>query len=368
MKKLSIWKVLLIMLAVIVIGVIVGITIYNNSDAVKLKKQLDFGQKYLAEMNYEEAVVAFNQAIEIDSRNAEAYLGLADAYLGMGNEEAALEALEAGYEATSDERLQERIDEMRAAAVEREREAAEAVIEREREAAEAVIEREKEAAEENERIAERVEEISQFITSETPINSVDSDEHFLTYDQIETFCRPLAEQLEMYLEQGTGDWEATAWCRLAEIYCHMSEMDKCLETRRRGYEATEDEALIPEQSYLGEQLYDEYGRFIDSEISEVYGEGDRIIMEDRTTLYGYPDYTEYEYDDLGRILNVYTRTENPGLGEILSESSYEYQSDNSVIVTMKTESDMGSNTGTYTLIYNEYGKVVDRTEIVYVWS
>lgn len=344
--------------AVVFIVVLLGaIILWYHSETTALQKCLDLGQKYLDELDYEQAVVAFYKAIEIEPRNADAYLGLADAYLGMGDEEATLAALEAGYEATGDERMKERIDEMRAAAVEREREAA---VE--------VIEREKESAEENERIAERVEEISQFITSETPINLVNSDEHFLTYDQIETFCRPLAEELEMYLEQGTGDWEATAWCRLAEIYCHMSELDKCLETRRRGYEATEDEALIPEQSYLGEQLYDEYGRFIDSEISEVYGDGDRIIMEDRTTLYGYPDYTEYEYDDLGRIIKVHTRTENPGLGEILSESSYEYQSDNSVIVTVKTESDMGSNTGTYTLIYNEYGKVVDRTEIVYGWS
>lgn len=357
MKKTNVWKILLITLVVIAVAVIAGIILYNNSDTVKLKKQLDLGEKYLVEMNYEEAVAAFNQAIEIDPRSADAYLGLADAHLGMGDEKAALAALEAGYEATGDERLKERIDEMRAAAIEREREAAEAAAERERE-----------AAEENERIAERVEEISQFIIFETPINSVDSDEHFLTYDQIEAFCRPLAEELEMYLEQGTGDWEATAWCRLADLYCHMSELDKCQETRRRGYEATEDEALIPEQSYLGEQLYDEYGRFIDSEISEVYGEGNRIIMEDRTTLYGYPDYTEYEYDDLGRISKAHTRTEDPGLGEILSESSYEYHGDNSVTVTVETESDIGSNIGTYTLFYNEYGKVIDRTEIVYVWS
>lgn len=355
MKKTSIWKVLLITLAVIVIGVIVGIIIYNNSDTVKLKKQLDLGQKYLAEMNYEEAVVTFNQAIEIDPRSADAYLGLADAYVGLGDEGAALETLEVGYEATGDERLKERVDEMRAAAVEREREAAEAVIERE-----------KEAAEENERIAERVEEISQFITSETPINSVDSDEHFLTYDQIETFCRPLAEELEMYLEQGTGDWEATAWCRLAEIYCHMSELDKCLETRRRGYEATGDESLDPERPYdTGEVIYDEYGR---ESGTWVYGEANRIITDDLTTQYGYPYYIKYEYDDLGRTSKVHVSAVDPGLGELLSESSYEYQGDNSVTVTTKTESNIGSNTGTYTLFYNEYGKVVDRTEIVYVWS
>lgn len=88
------------------------------------------------ELDYGQAVVAFHKAIEIEPRNVDAYLGLADAYLGMGDEETTLAALEAGYETTGDERLQERIDEMRATAVEREREAAETVIEREKEAAE----------------------------------------------------------------------------------------------------------------------------------------------------------------------------------------------------------------------------------------
>lgn len=362
MKKTNVWKILLITLVVIVIAVIAGIILYNNSDTVKLKKQLDLGEKYLAEMNYEEAVVAFNQAIEIDPRSADAYLGLADAHLGMGDEEAAFAALEAGYEAIGDERLKERIDEMRAAAIEREREAAEAAAERERE-----------AAEENERIAERVEEIGNFIILETPINSEDSDEHFLTYDQIEAFCRPLVEELEMYLEQGTGDWEVSAWIYLADLYCHMGELDKCLETRRRGYEATGDEELNPEGDYYeGEAgvIYDEYGRESAWEdyVTLVYGEGDRVITADYTTELEYPYYVEYEYDDLGRTSKVHVRSVDPGLGEILSESSYEYHGDNSVTVTVETESNIGSNIGTYTLFYNEYGKVVDRTEIVYVWS
>ncbi len=40
----------------------------GDSSAEKLQKQLDLGQKYLEEMNYEEVVVAFEAAIEIDPR------------------------------------------------------------------------------------------------------------------------------------------------------------------------------------------------------------------------------------------------------------------------------------------------------------
>lgn len=97
MKKKKIWPILLIIIIVVVTA---GVIIFNNTDTARFRKQLNQVQRYLLEMNYEEAVVAFNQAIEIDSRSEDAYLGLADAYLGLGDEEAALAALQAGCEAT----------------------------------------------------------------------------------------------------------------------------------------------------------------------------------------------------------------------------------------------------------------------------
>jgi len=41
----------------------------------QIAEQMELGQKYLEEMNYEEAVVAFQKVIELDDRNVEAYLG-----------------------------------------------------------------------------------------------------------------------------------------------------------------------------------------------------------------------------------------------------------------------------------------------------
>ncbi len=111
MKTKKIWPIILI---VIIIAIAAGVIIFNSTDTARFRKQLNLGQRYLSEMNYEEAVVAFNQAIEIDPRSVDAYLGLADAYIGLGDEEAALAALKKGYEATGDERLKARIDEMEA--------------------------------------------------------------------------------------------------------------------------------------------------------------------------------------------------------------------------------------------------------------
>ena len=36
---------------------------------VQIQEQLDLGQKYLTEMNYEQAVIAFTKAIELDEKN-----------------------------------------------------------------------------------------------------------------------------------------------------------------------------------------------------------------------------------------------------------------------------------------------------------
>jgi len=54
----------------------------------------------LEEGNYEEAIIAFTAAIEIDPKRAEAYLGAADAYLGLEDVENAREILQKGLEQT----------------------------------------------------------------------------------------------------------------------------------------------------------------------------------------------------------------------------------------------------------------------------
>lgn len=94
---------------VVIITLLVGINL-GNSSAGRLREQLELGQKYLEEMKYEEAVVAFNNAIEIDPMNADAYLGLAEVYIRTGDFDTAYEYAAKGYEMTGDERLKEKMD------------------------------------------------------------------------------------------------------------------------------------------------------------------------------------------------------------------------------------------------------------------
>ena len=62
----------------------------------QIKEQLELGQKYLAELNYEEAVIAFQKVIELDEKNVEAYVGLNQAYSVQNDFENAVEILKKG--------------------------------------------------------------------------------------------------------------------------------------------------------------------------------------------------------------------------------------------------------------------------------
>jgi|GEM_PF-5975967 len=72
----------------------------------------DAGIQASEEENYEEAIVAFEEAIALDASRPEAYAALADVYLAKEDLEQALEVLQRGVEATNNETLKARIEEI----------------------------------------------------------------------------------------------------------------------------------------------------------------------------------------------------------------------------------------------------------------
>ena len=66
------------------------------------QEEYDLGVRYLSEGNYEEAILAFEAAIEIDPKRAEAYLSLADVYVAQGDLDAAREVLDRAVEAVGE--------------------------------------------------------------------------------------------------------------------------------------------------------------------------------------------------------------------------------------------------------------------------
>jgi len=89
-------KMILILVGVmliIIIGVIAVSLGIRRVRANDLGEKLSIGNKYLEEMDYDQAKAVFTEAITIDPDSANAYLGLADAYTGLGEEDEAQEVL-----------------------------------------------------------------------------------------------------------------------------------------------------------------------------------------------------------------------------------------------------------------------------------
>ena len=69
-----------ISVAALMLVLVLGLCACKSTEA-KWQEQYDLGMKYVSEGNYEEAIIAFAAAIEIDPNNADAYIGRADAYV-----------------------------------------------------------------------------------------------------------------------------------------------------------------------------------------------------------------------------------------------------------------------------------------------
>ena len=71
----------------------------EKSAEAQWQEQYDLGVRYLSEGNYEEAIIAFTAAIEIDPKRPETFIGRGNAYIGSGETEENLAAALGDYEA-----------------------------------------------------------------------------------------------------------------------------------------------------------------------------------------------------------------------------------------------------------------------------
>ena len=64
--------------------------------------QYDLGIRLLNEGDYENALLAFQAAIQIDPKRVDAYIGMADVYLAMNDPQAAVDVLSQGWNAVDE--------------------------------------------------------------------------------------------------------------------------------------------------------------------------------------------------------------------------------------------------------------------------
>ena len=94
------------------LAIVIGIMLTLNSQPATADDMLSLGERYLLEMQFEQALVQFLGVIEIEPMNVRAYLGAAEAFIGLGQQEAAINILRLGYERTRDEAIRQMLMEL----------------------------------------------------------------------------------------------------------------------------------------------------------------------------------------------------------------------------------------------------------------
>lgn len=90
-------KIMIAWLAIVVVVAVLAVMFVNfGSDRRKLNGLLDLGEKYLAELSYEDAILVFDEVIAIDPKCAQAYMGKAQAQYALGRYEEAVVTLREG--------------------------------------------------------------------------------------------------------------------------------------------------------------------------------------------------------------------------------------------------------------------------------
>ena len=102
-KRFPLW-IIIVAIIVIIAGSVTGIAVASSSGSLrKAAEQLELARKYVLELNYEKAIIAYQAVIDIDPKNVDAYIELADVYAEIGEDEKAIEMLNLAVEAADED-------------------------------------------------------------------------------------------------------------------------------------------------------------------------------------------------------------------------------------------------------------------------
>lgn len=216
MKELLKKKSVKIVLLLIVLLVVMGIVGMNASSAQRRKDyngHVDAAEKYLAELDYEQAIAEYTLALEIEPNSKEildeleeTYLAYAQTYADMEEYESAIEILERGYEQIGRESLREKIEELRTIQAQKEEEEKERLL-----AEEAEKQRLLEEEAEKQRLLEEEAEKQRLLAEAQEQEAAEDEE-----EEIEEMPAPKQKPEEVSQAEGESDKLAVYQAKAAD--------------------------------------------------------------------------------------------------------------------------------------------------------
>lgn len=113
--------ILVVVLAVVIVGAVFAVMAMGSGASGEVSEQLSIAQRCLDEQEYKQAIIEFDKLLEIDPKNIDAYLGLAEAYKAIGDNDNAVKTLErakAHIDEADAERINAAIEALNAVVVE----------------------------------------------------------------------------------------------------------------------------------------------------------------------------------------------------------------------------------------------------------
>lgn len=395
--------------AALLIAATVTVVISVSGGVNEYDAHLEMAQKYLTELNYEQAVVELRLAIEVEPNDSMAYVALAEVYIAMGDYENAMAVLEEGYAVVGDAEIleeRERIAGEYAELQEQEQK------EREQQEQEQKEREQQEQAQKAEEFYEKYAELYALVWEEVlyafvwdevfpegsgPTFRYHTFERYLTNAECEQAYGAVAEQLEQYLadleeleglpnELYEADSESCdvdnttyftktgAYKWLADIYRHMGKLEECLQVRTEWAAFCDRPDLVQDgnRGYDEDSAYeyDKYGR-----VTSCYYESGESNVQDIWTYEephdGAAHWTatgsgelwedDYTYDSEGRIMHRHRVITLENVGVVTIDHEYTFTGNNSYVITSTTVNPNGHTEGPTQLeerFYDEYGKEI----------
>lgn len=345
MKELLKKKSVRIGLLAIILLVAMGL-IGMNAQRIQKQKEynghIEAAEKYLSDLDYEQAIAEYTLALEIEPKSEEVlsglehtYLAYAGSYADAGDYEGAINILEEGYAMVQRESLKEQIVEYREL-----QQMTETGAETETE-----VEAETEA-----------DEIKQMVESDgfeqqllVLVGIFSTNPQNITDEQVRELCWPMIEALERYRELYPGN----GWYYefLPHLYYLVGEYELCAQIMKEFRE------LFPDNNNLSvvykdenaEITRDEYGRVVSS--TAFFYDGDE---------YKGKEVWEYEYGQNGKIIREVSMNDTGRIGEVqvitTSTREYEYDSEGRLIKMTISQEDNSGGSSITVLTYEYSGE------------